>query len=50
MRHAKLLPLPCRVVARRCKGKAACIVMASNKQFGGDPCRNVAKKLYFAYR
>lgn len=42
----------CRVVARRCMGKAACIVLATDMQFGGDPCPtvDVEKKLYFQYR
>jgi hypothetical protein len=31
-------------------GKAACIVLAADKQFGGDPCPTVQKKLYFQYR
>jgi hypothetical protein len=33
-------------------GKAACIVLATDMQFGGDPCPtvDVEKKLYFQYR
>lgn len=49
--RALLLPLPRRVVAASCMGKALCSPLATDAAFGGDPCPRVKPKvLWFQYR